>query len=420
MTIPPPPPVPAARTASPPRRDNGHPTDPAAREFHGLVREHLQSEQARARTEAADSAPAGPDQGPGADTASGAATTASAATTALLAMPGTLAGLTVAQPIDQQGPELVTAPSLDGLASGQDPTGPAGLSSGASPAAVDVAAASTAANGSPAGPSMTGPDGPTAGSVAGPGSPPASGPSDPATPSHLSADLGPASESASSSGPASTVDVAAARDDAGGSPVRLDATGAAVPVAPSATPAGPTASTGSTSPAGPVLDQALPVVNRLVSRGDGTHRMTLKLYPVELGEIQLTVTVRGDRVDVTFAAGAQAREALREGAGQLRGLLELTGRTTGHLLVRDLPGVGQATPPQQPATGTGSAPAGTPLGDTGTGGGQWQEQGHDSAGPGGSRTHGDSGQAGRTSTVLAPTAAPTPTVSPATALDVRL
>jgi flagellar hook-length control protein FliK len=97
--------------------------------------------------------------------------------------------------------------------------------------------------------------------------------------------------------------------------------------------AGPAASTTSSR----VLDQVLPVVPRLVSRGDGTQRLTLKLHPADLGEVHLTVTVKGGSVDVTLAAGHEAREALREGSSQLRSLLQLAGHPTGELVIRDLP-----------------------------------------------------------------------------------
>ncbi|MGH3444476.1 MAG: flagellar hook-length control protein FliK, partial [Nocardioidaceae bacterium] len=91
------------------------------------------------------------------------------------------------------------------------------------------------------------------------------------------------------------------------------------------------------TPAARVLGQTLPVVNRLISRGDGTHRITLRLHPADLGEVRVTVTVRADKVDVTLAAGQAARHALAAGSAQLRGLLADAGHTTGLLTLRDLP-----------------------------------------------------------------------------------
>lgn len=126
-----------------------------------------------------------------------------------------------------------------------------------------------------------------------------------------------------------------------------------------------TAATGSTQTAptasSPVLDQVLPAVPRLVSRGDGTQRLTLKLHPADLGEVHLTVTVRGGSVDVTLAAGHEAREALRDGSSQLRSLLELTGHTTGQLVIRDLPG-GGTTASTAPTAGTQPGPTGGQTG----------------------------------------------------------
>ena len=86
----------------------------------------------------------------------------------------------------------------------------------------------------------------------------------------------------------------------------------------------------------PVTDQVLAQVTRLVSRGDGTHRLTLRLHPADLGEVKVVLTVRDSTVDITLAAGARAREALHEGSPQLRALLEMTGATTGHVIIRDL------------------------------------------------------------------------------------
>ena len=101
-------------------------------------------------------------------------------------------------------------------------------------------------------------------------------------------------------------------------------------------------------------------VPRVVLRGEGTSRLTLKLHPADLGEVHVTVTVRGQEVDVTLAAGARAREALSEGSSRLRGLLEGIGHTTGQVVLRDLPGgPAPVQPPadQQPAgTGTGTGP----------------------------------------------------------------
>jgi flagellar hook-length control protein FliK len=126
-----------------------------------------------------------------------------------------------------------------------------------------------------------------------------------------------------------------------------------------ATPTSPDAATRSA-----VLDQVLPALPRVVQRGEGTSRLTLKLHPADLGEVHVTVTVRGQEVDVTLAAGARAREALSEGSSRLRGLLEGIGHTTGQVVLRDLPGGSapvQPAPGQQPA-GTGPNTGGQSFG----------------------------------------------------------
>jgi flagellar hook-length control protein FliK len=112
----------------------------------------------------------------------------------------------------------------------------------------------------------------------------------------------------------------------------------------------------------PVTDQVFGQVTRLVSRGDGTHRLTLRLHPADLGEVKVVLTVKDGAVDVSLSAGPAAREALREGSPQLRALLELTGATTANVVVRDAAGSAAATVVggQQ---ATGQQPSGAGTGD---------------------------------------------------------
>jgi len=79
-------------------------------------------------------------------------------------------------------------------------------------------------------------------------------------------------------------------------------------------------------------------VLRLVTRGDGTHRMTLQLHPADLGQVRVTVTVKNGAVDVSLAAAPAAQDALRDGTARLRSLLASSGHTLGQLVLRDLPG----------------------------------------------------------------------------------
>lgn len=113
--------------------------------------------------------------------------------------------------------------------------------------------------------------------------------------------------------------------------------GVQAPAAPVGATVPAAASAPAAAPSHPVLAQVTPALARVVTRGDGEHRMMLKLHPADLGEVHLTVTVRGDHVDVEIAAGAQARDVLREGSAHLRSLLESIGRSTGQLVLRDLP-----------------------------------------------------------------------------------
>lgn len=143
-------------------------------------------------------------------------------------------------------------------------------------------------------------------------------------------------------------------------PTPVDATGAVTaPVAPETGAAEGPAPAAGPDPS-PLLDQLTPVVKRMVSAGEGSHRMVLRLHPADLGEVHLTVTVRGDDVDVTVSASPDTRRLLADGSNQLRSLLESVGRTTGQVVFRDLPGS-----PVAPVSTTGAASPGLSLGDPG-------------------------------------------------------
>lgn len=76
-----------------------------------------------------------------------------------------------------------------------------------------------------------------------------------------------------------------------------------------------------------VLRQVFPDVTR-VSTTPGTHRLAITLHPDDLGEVRVTVAVRGDSVRVNVATdptSGVARTALEHGAPELRRLLEATG-----------------------------------------------------------------------------------------------
>lgn len=82
------------------------------------------------------------------------------------------------------------------------------------------------------------------------------------------------------------------------------------------------------------------VVERLASRGNGTHRISLTLQPEHLGEVRVTLVVRDGNVRVDLAAtGGEGRasDILRNDLPELHRLLENSGTTDARLTVRDLP-----------------------------------------------------------------------------------
>lgn len=112
-------------------------------------------------------------------------------------------------------------------------------------------------------------------------------------------------------------------------------------------------------------------MTRLVSHGNGTHRITMTLAPEALGEVRVTLTVRDGEVRVRLAAGDDAQRALVEGAPELRRILELTGATDTRVVVRDL---------GQPATATHSQTTSFSA-DTGANRGDTAATGHGRGGP---------------------------------------
>jgi hypothetical protein len=123
----------------------------------------------------------------------------------------------------------------------------------------------------------------------------------------------------------------------------------------------------------------VPEVTRLVSRGNGVHRLTMRLQPEALGEVRVTLTVRDGAVQVHLTGGEDAARALAEGAPELRRVLELAGAGEARVVVRDLAGQ-QAGGHGQPAAGGNAQQASYGAdGDTpspGTPGGGTGQQGH--------------------------------------------
>ncbi len=141
-----------------------------------------------------------------------------------------------------------------------------------------------------------------------------------------------------------TAGLSAAAVQSVGAPQSVGASGAAV-------------GSGAMSPqAAAVAQQVAPSLARMAGRGEGVHRLTLRLHPQDLGEVRVTLTVRNGTVDVTLAAGPAAGHALREGSPHLRALLELAGASAGHVVVKELHGstTGSAASGSTFSQGTGS------------------------------------------------------------------
>jgi hypothetical protein len=95
-----------------------------------------------------------------------------------------------------------------------------------------------------------------------------------------------------------------------------------------------------------VTGQVFPEVARLVTRGDGTHRLTIKLTPEALGDVRVVLTVRNGEVHVRLSGSDAAQGALLQGAGELHRLLDRAGASATQVVVGDRtatdPGTGNA------------------------------------------------------------------------------
>ena len=120
--------------------------------------------------------------------------------------------------------------------------------------------------------------------------------------------------------------------------------GAAAPA--SATVSAPVTAS-SPSPATPatqaVVAQVIPEVTRLVSDGDGVHRITLQLNPRALGEVRVVLTMRQGDVHVRLAAGSEARAALTASSADLTRALERAGFAEHRITLGNLTGPATAT-----------------------------------------------------------------------------
>jgi flagellar hook-length control protein FliK len=246
-------------------------------------------------------------------------------------------------------------------------------------------------------------DGADTTSAAGPAGPASAGLSQPPTAEPGQGVGGPSTDTAHTANGAPAARGDAAESTTGTAPTTgLTAVAGASQAGAASTPT----ATAHADPASPVAGQVFPEVTRLVTRGDGTQRLTLRLSPDNLGEVRIVVTVRDGAVDVSLAAGAEAQEALRHGSPELRRLLESVGAVSTQIAVRDLPTA--TTSAGQPA-GTGAAH----LDASGTGG----QSRHDRAG----EQHHAKTPAGNDAAGPSATRSRVPTdQTPATGVDLRL
>lgn len=120
-----------------------------------------------------------------------------------------------------------------------------------------------------------------------------------------------------------------------------------------------------------VTRQVFPEVVRVVNNPAGPQRVTIKLNPEALGEVRVVLTSRAGQLEVSLAAGTEARAALTDGASELTRLLDMVGRGDSRIVVRDLLGTLPGTTVSQPAAAPSGSGVPTDLaGGAGTGTGR--------------------------------------------------
>lgn len=107
----------------------------------------------------------------------------------------------------------------------------------------------------------------------------------------------------------------------------------------------------STESTSPVVRQIVPELTRMVARGDGTHRLWLKLNPDNLGEVRVVLTLRDGDVQVRIAGGTEAQQELVQRAPELHRLLAANGATHSMLELTDPAGRTLATSTNGDSTG---------------------------------------------------------------------
>lgn len=200
----------------------------------------------------------------------------------------------------------------------------------------------------------------------------------------------PASEVA---GPAASTEAraAGASSPAEGTPPAGAVPGTAGPAAP-ASPAVGTASRPAPPPAHPadLSAQVVKHLSGLRTLSDGTHHTTLHLSPEHLGDLTVTVDVRGSTVQVSMAGEPAAIASLRDALGLLRDQLSEAGLDLGQVSLQDKGSHGSRE--GSPRQGEASSQAGS---DGGGPGRSWERR---SRGEQEQPTPGTAGQRGGQST----------------------
>lgn len=142
---------------------------------------------------------------------------------------------------------------------------------------------------------------------------------------------------------------------------------------PSTGPAGPTGQAPTVVPAAtgpavaapatpgqvaPVAHQVFPEVVRIAVSGETPRRVVVRLEPEHLGEVRVVLRTGPAGLEVSLAAGDDARAALREGAPELRRMLEAAGSADAHIVLRHLSDAPTAPTGTAP---TAAAPAASPT-----------------------------------------------------------
>jgi flagellar hook-length control protein FliK len=95
-----------------------------------------------------------------------------------------------------------------------------------------------------------------------------------------------------------------------------------------------------------VTAQVFPEIGRLAVRassaGEGVHRITLNLHPETLGDVRVTLVVRGGEMKVSIHAATEAGRIMADSLPELRRLLASAGAGDATLAVRDTSANGAA------------------------------------------------------------------------------